>query len=44
MKKILELRIWKSSPDPIDDTRKIAIYLFGRWRLVVWTYSKGEIY
>ena len=43
MKKILELRIWKNSFDPLDDSRSIAIYLLGRWRIVLWTYSNGVI-
>lgn len=43
MKRILELRIWKASVDPIDDTRNIAIYIFGRWRVAMWTYSNDEI-
>jgi len=43
MKKLLELRIWKASFDPIDDTTKIAIYLFGRWRIAIWTYQNGKI-
>lgn len=39
MKKILELRIWKNSFDPLFSNTHIAIYLLGRWKLAEWVYN-----